>query len=87
MEETKKPKKKMKKGLKVALIVLLVIVLLLVIAATAGYFYLRNRFGGGAASVNLTADADTVLSVTGGQYRWHGQRGVCLPRRSLRNSH
>ncbi len=76
MEETKKPKKKMKKGLKVALIVLLVLVLLLAAVATAGYFYLRNRFGGGAASVNLTADADTVLSVTGGQLTGGTDNGV-----------
>ncbi len=67
MEETKKPKKKMKKWLKITLIVLLVLVLLLAAVATAGYFYLRNRFGGGTASVNMTADADTVLTVTGGQ--------------------
>ena len=43
---------------------LLVVVLLLAGDATAGYFYLRNRFGGGTPSVNLTADSDNVLTVT-----------------------
>ena len=76
MEKTTKPRKKMKKGLKITLIVLLVLVLLLAAVATVGYFYLRNRFGGGTASVNLTADADTVLTVTGGQLTGGTDNGV-----------
>lgn len=71
-----KPKKKMKKWLKVTLIVLLSIILLLAAAAAAGYLYFRSRFGGGSPSVNLTADADTVLTVTGGRLTGGMEDGV-----------
>ena len=76
MEETKKTKRKMKKWVKITLIVVLVLVLLLVIAATAGYFYLRSRFGGQSADVNLTPDSSTVLTVTGGQLTGGTEDGV-----------
>ena len=58
--------KKKRKWLKIVGIVLLVLVLLIAAAGTAGYFYLRTRFGGGAPKVNLTADGNVILSVTGG---------------------
>ena len=76
MDEIITKPKKMKKWLKVTLIVLLVIVLLLAAAGTAAYFYLRSRFGSGTAKVNLTADADTVLTVTGGQLTGGTEDGV-----------
>ena len=68
--------KKKKRWPKILGITLLVIVVVLAAAALGGYLYLRNRFGTGTAEVHLTADGNTVVSVTGGDLTGGTEDGV-----------
>ena len=68
--------KKKKRWPKILDITLLVIVVVLAAAALGGYLYLRNRFGTGTVEVHLTADGNTVVSVTGGDLTGGTEDGV-----------
>ena len=68
--------KKKKRWPKILGITVLVIVVVLAAAALGGYLYLRNRFGTGTAEVHLTADGNTVVSVTGGDLTGGTEDGV-----------
>ncbi len=68
--------KKKKRWPKILGITILVIVVVLAAAALGGYLYLRNRFGTGTAEVHLTADGNTVVSVTGGDLTGGTEDGV-----------
>ena len=67
--------KKKRRWPKILGITILVIVVLAA-AALGGYLYLRNRFGTGTAEVHLTADVNTVVSVTGGDLTGGTEDGV-----------